>query len=198
MSIKRTVLFALALVCAFSLISMPAHAGNRWISINPSHILSPVQVGGNIGSGGFHFQPSPVPSVPTIHVSGNGWFAHTVNAANDWAQAPKNWIDQKGREINKGVIHLGNEIGMLFAHMVDNVVQKAKSVLQWLVNLLMPYAIMAFLGLGVLLVAPPILTAWLVKRGEKKRSACQSTSAPSRLRSAIAQKPLHPGRLLTW
>jgi hypothetical protein len=49
-----------------------------------------------------------------------------INKTNDIAQKPKNWIDQKGREINDGFIHLCNEIGMMWAS--SNTTSRSRSL----------------------------------------------------------------------
>ncbi len=74
-------------------------------------------------------QPSPVPAPPVIQAEGNGFVANVINKSNELAQKPKNWIDQKGREINNGFIHLGNEIGMMWKKFKDKLFQ---DVFDWI------------------------------------------------------------------
>src|ERR1700676_872634 len=93
------------------------------MSVNPKNPLTPVKVEVKTPSGSLKVEPSPVPAPPVVHVEGNGFIATAINNTNDFFQAPKNFIDQKGREINDGFIHLGNEIGMIWANFKHNMEQ---------------------------------------------------------------------------
>jgi len=120
------------------------------ITVNPKKPLTPLKVEVETPDGKLKVEPSPVPSPPVVHANGNGFFDKVINKTNDIAQKPKNWIDQKGREINDGFIHLGNEIGMMWAKFKHNVEKQVADWIQWLKDLAMKYGIYALAGIGAL------------------------------------------------
>jgi hypothetical protein len=140
------------------------------ITVNPSKPLTPVKVEVQTPAGSVKVEPSPVPAPPEAHGNGNGFIASAVNTVNDVVQKPKNWIDQKGREINAGVIHLGNEIGMLWANLKHNIEQKVADFIQWLIAQAEKYGIYALAGIGALFLVRGFLQ-FMIGRGHTARHA---------------------------
>lgn len=82
------------------------------------------------GLGGVKVEPSP--SERTNRPRQRKWlFREYDNKTNSVLQAPKNWIDQKGREVNDGFIHLGNEIGMFGEKLKHKVEQTVADWIYW-------------------------------------------------------------------
>jgi len=96
--------------------------------------------------------------------------ANAVNTMNDAAQKPKNWIDQKGREINNGFIHLGNEIGMMWVKWKDKVSKDFFDWLQWLKDQAQKYGIYALAGFGALFLVRGFFGFVFVRRGHGSRN----------------------------
>jgi hypothetical protein len=140
------------------------------ITVNPKNPLTPVKVEVKTPSGSMTVEPSPVPAPPVVHAEGNGFIATAINNTNDFFQAPKNFIDQKGREINDGFIHLGNEIGMLWANFKHNMEQKVADFFQWLKAQAEKYGIYALAGIGALFLLRGFLH-FMIGRGHTARHA---------------------------
>jgi hypothetical protein len=120
------------------------------LHVDPKKPLTPVT--GKIEKDGVTvtITPGPVPAPPVVHAPGNGVIADVVNKTNEIAQKPKNWIDQKGEEINRGAIHLGNEIGMLWANLKHSIEDKANDFFAWLKELAEKWGLRVLAGIGVL------------------------------------------------
>ena len=127
------------------------------VKIHPETPLKPVEV--DVDKGPVHLKvtPGPLPAPPESHIDGNGFIANAVNKANDWAQWPKQVIEQKGREINAGWLHLCNEIGMMWANFKHDMEQKVFDFLAWLKALAEKYAVLALAGIGALFLARSFL-----------------------------------------
>jgi hypothetical protein len=171
---SRTLGYAL-IVGAFTFIAVAANAGWNPVKdvgnaaqsvgkvvtdvVTPPHVdvqvdlkkpLTPVTAEVKKDGVSVTIQPSPVPAPPVVHAPGNGFIANTVNTMNDVVQKPKNWIDQKGEEINRGVIHLGNEIGMFWAKQKQKIEQAVADWINWLKQQAEKYGIYALAGIGAL------------------------------------------------
>jgi hypothetical protein len=141
------------------------------ITVNPSKPLTPVKVEVQTPAESVKVEPSPVPAPPEVHANGNGFIANAVNTVNDVVQKPKNWIDQKGREINDGFIHLGNEIGMFWAKLKHNIEQAVTDFFDWLKAQAEKYGIYALAGIGALFLLRGFLHFMIGGRGRTARHA---------------------------
>jgi hypothetical protein len=120
------------------------------VQYDPKKPLVPPTIEAKKDGASVSFTPSSIPAPPVIHAPGNGFFANVVNQANDLAQKPKIWIEQKGREINAGWLHLCDEIGMMWANFKHDMEQKVFDFLAWLKALAEKYAVLALAGIGAL------------------------------------------------
>jgi hypothetical protein len=120
------------------------------LTFHPDKPLTPVESTISTPQGSVKVEPGPIPAPPVVHAEGNGFVAQVVNKTNDLVQKPKSWIDQKGREINRGFIHLGNEIGMMWKKFKDKVEKEFFDWLQWLKEQVQKYGLYALAGFGAL------------------------------------------------
>jgi hypothetical protein len=147
---------------------------NTTVRVDPKKPLTPLSIEVEKGPLKGKVTPGPVPASPAVEAKGNGFVANLINKGNEIAQAPKNFIDQKGREINKGFIHLGNEIGMLWANFKNDLKKKGEALFKSALDWAKEYVVWAIVALAAILVMPAVLsamlTAWLVRRGKRSRS----------------------------
>jgi hypothetical protein len=127
------------------------------LKIDPSKPLTPVTGTVTVpGVGSATVTPGPVPAPPVVDAEGNGVGATIINQANDIAQMPKNWIDQRGEEINREAIRMGNEIGMVWANFKKDLEKKGKefatTAINWLKEQAEKYGIYALAGIGALFI----------------------------------------------
>ena len=190
MSITHAVRYGL-IVSALSLTAVPAYANDPFSkavhdatntvvqAVTPPHVdiqvdfkkpLTPVKVEVKKDGASVTIQPSPVPAPPVVHAPGNGFVANAINKTNEIVQAPKNFIDQKGREINDGFIHLGNEIGMFWAKLKHNIEQTVADWIQWLKDQAQKYGIYALAGFGALFLVRGFFRFVFGRRGHGSRT----------------------------
>jgi hypothetical protein len=103
--------------------------------------------------------PGPVPSTPSVQLDKNIPGSQTFNKFDDILHKPERAAQDGVNAIDKGIEHLGNEIGMLWAHAKQDAIDMAKGWLDWLVALAKKYAPIAF---GIVFSAMLLATAIVV------------------------------------
>jgi len=189
---SRTIAYGL-IVGVLSISAIPAHA-DFWskakdtvtqalppppppppkLTLHPDKPLTPATLEVHLpGGASATVTPGPVPAPPVVQAPGNGFLADVVNKTNEMVQKPKKWIDQKGEEINRGFIHLGNEIGMVWANFKSDLERKGKEIatnfFNWLKEQAEKYGIYALAGVGALFLVRGFF-GWLFGRRHSSRT----------------------------
>lgn len=132
------------------------------VNIGPVHIdtgrpLQPVRVDPVVVPGGTVTPPAPglVPTTPSVQLDPAIPGADIVNKADDLAHKPEQMAQEGLNAAGRGIEHLGNEIGMLWAHAKQDAVDWADDAWQQLLAFLkayLPLVVGALVG-GVALAA---------------------------------------------
>jgi hypothetical protein len=124
--------------------------------------------------------PGPVPTTPSVQLDKNIPGAGIVNQADKILHIPETAVQNGANAVGKGIEHLGNEIGMLWAHAKQDAIDMAKGWLDWLLALAKKYAPIAFgivfsammLAAAIVVYLPKmILTLFRRARPERRRTA---------------------------
>jgi hypothetical protein len=167
---SRAVLWAL--VAAILAFSSPASAGCCRIQfdVGPAHFDSghplhpvttePIKVpGGTVKLP----EPGPVPTTPSVQFDKNIPGADMANRTDAAAHAPERAAQNGVDAIGRGIEHLGNEIGMLWAKAKQKAIDEAQGFIDWLIAWLWKHALLGAAALFAAMVAANAIVVYVPK-----------------------------------
>jgi len=148
------------------------------IHVDTSHPLQPVTTDPVKVPGGTITPPAPgpVPTTPGVKLDKGIPGSQTFNKFDDLIHKPEQAVQNGLNAVGKGIEHLSNEIGMLWAHAKQDAIDMAKGWLDWLLALAKKYAPVAFgivfsamlLAAAIVVYLPKMIIA-LFRRGRPAR-----------------------------
>jgi hypothetical protein len=118
--------------------------------------------------------PGPVPTTPSVQLDKGIPGSNIVNQADKILHAPEETMQDGLNAAGKGIEHLGNEIGMLWAHLKQDAIDKAKGFLDWLLALAekyLPLAVAAVFGMMMLAAAVVVYVPRMIAAMFRRRPA---------------------------
>src|SRR5262249_8876717 len=100
----------------------------------------------------------PVPTTPSVKLDKSVPGAGIANRVDDIVHTPEQAAQNGVNAVGRGIEHLGNEIGMMWARAKQKLIDKAHAFLDWLIAMLKQYALLAAAALfAVMLLAAAIV-----------------------------------------
>ncbi len=118
--------------------------------------------------------PGPVPTTPSVQLDKGILGSNIVNQADKILHAPEKAMQDGLNAVGKGIEHLGNEIGMFWAHLKQDAIDKAKGFLDWLLALAekyLPLAVAAVFGMMMLAAAVVVYVPKMIAVFRRRRPA---------------------------
>ena len=122
--------------------------------------------------------PGPVPTTPSVQLDKGIPGSNIVNQADEILHTPETAMQSGLNAVGKGVEHQGNEIGMLWAHLKQDAIDKAKSFLDWLLALAekyVPLAVAVVFGMMMLAAAVVVYVPKMIAALFRRRRPARKT-----------------------
>jgi hypothetical protein len=118
--------------------------------------------------------PNPIPSTPSVQLDSHIPGASLFNEIDDTLHAPEQLAQKSLDAVGSGIQHLGNEIGMLWAHAKQKVEETIQGWIDWLIAQLKHYGALAVVAVfgammlsSAIVVYLPRAVATMLPRGRR-------------------------------